>query len=108
KLPERVVGSFGVEAGIDEVARADNHDGVTVGSRVRSGPHAKISTSARLVIDVKLLTETAREISCDNPGKDVGWAARRKWHDHAHGPLGIGLRLCSPCTRQSGGACSQI
>jgi len=107
KILDRVVGSFRVEAGIDDVARADNHDGVAVGSRVRSGPHAKISTSARLVFDVKMLTEIAREIACDNPGENVGWAPWRKRHDHAHGPLGIGLRLCNPRKRYSGGACSQ-
>src|SRR4029450_12018743 len=107
KILDRVVGSFRVEAGIDDVARADNHDGVAVGSRVRSCPHAKISTSARLVFDVKMLTETAREIACDNPGENVGWAPWRKRHNHAHGPLGIGLRLCNPRKRYSGGACSQ-
>src|SRR5262245_29875613 len=107
KILERVVGSFRVEAGIDDVARADNQDGVSVGSRVRSGPHATISTTARLVLDVKMLTETAREIARDNPGKNIGRAPWRKRHDHAHGPLRIGLRLCSPRKRYSGGACSQ-
>src|SRR5262245_29680137 len=96
KILERVVWHFRVEAWIDDIARADKQDGVTVRSRSRSDTHAKISASARVVLYVELLTETARQISRDNAGKDIGWAAGRKWHDHAHGPRRVGLRLCHP------------
>src|SRR5262245_39968175 len=83
KILERVVRHFRIEAGIDDLTRADNHDGVTVRSRSRSDTHAEISTGARVVLDVELLTETAGEVSRDNPCKDIGWTTRRKWHDHA-------------------------
>jgi len=59
KILEWIVGNFRIEAGVDDVAGANNHDGVAVRSRVRSNTHAKISTSAWLVLDVELLTETA-------------------------------------------------
>src|SRR6185295_6628658 len=108
KILERVVGNFRVEAGIDHVTRADNHDGVAIGSRSCSGTHPKISAGARLVLNVEMLTETAREISRDNPCKDIGWATGRKRYDHAHGPRRIGLRLCaSGNKRHNRAACGQ-
>src|SRR5262245_10614407 len=108
KIFERIVWNFRVEAGIDNITRADNHDGVTVRSRSRSGTHAKISTGARVVLDVELLTETAREISRDNAGKEMGWASRGKVHAHAHGSRRVGLRLCHPGNeRHSRGTGSQ-
>ena len=108
KIPERVVRNFRIEAGIDDVARADDHDGVAIGDCSRACSHAKITTGARLVLDVELLAETAREISRDNPCKNIGRAAGRKWHDHPHRPRRIGLRPCGARNkRHSCSACRQ-
>src|SRR5215831_17488371 len=107
KILEWIVGNFRIEAGVDDVAGANNHDGVAVRSRVRSNTHAKISNSAWLVLDVELLTETAREFFGDNPCKNVGWPSGRKGHDHVHASRRVDLRCFSPRVRHSGGACSQ-
>ena len=108
KILERIVGNFRVETGIDDVARADNHDGVAVGSGSCSGTHAKISTSARLVLHIEVLAETACEISRDDPRKDIRRAPGRKGHDHANRPSRISLRLRNSGNKRHGrGACSQ-
>src|SRR6185437_7751397 len=67
-----------------------------------------ISTSARLVLDIEVLAETACEISRDDPRKDIRRAPGRKGHDHANRPSRISLRLRNSGNKRHGrGACSQ-
>src|SRR5262249_42656651 len=60
------------------------------------------------IVDIELFSETLRQFLSGEPREDVGRAARRKWHNHAHSSFGIGLRPCNTRHRQRGSARGQM
>src|SRR5262245_23898205 len=59
KILEWIVRNFRVKAGIDDVARPDNRNGISIGRRSRSGTHPKIASGPWLILDIELLTKAA-------------------------------------------------
>src|SRR4249919_2469915 len=59
KILERIIRNFRIKARVDDVARADDRDCISIGRRARAGAHAEIPAGTRLILDIELLTEIA-------------------------------------------------
>ena len=80
-----------------------DQDGVAVRRSLGGELDAEIAVGAGLVLDHDLLAEHARQMLADEPGRDVGRAARRERHDHLDRtvrPL-LGLRRPSETASQA-------
>src|SRR5262249_19308711 len=82
--------------------------GIAVGSGLRCLTHADVAAGTAYIVDIELFSETLRQFLSGEPREDVGRAARRKWHNHAHSSFGIGLRPCNTRHWQRGSARGQM
>ncbi|GAC1330623.1 MAG: hypothetical protein NVSMB20_00350 [Bradyrhizobium sp.] len=91
EILDRIVRHLGVEAGIDQEARADRHDGVAVGSHARDLAGRGVAARAADILDVELLAEAVGKFLRHHARDHVGRAAGRKPDDHAHRAVRISL-----------------
>ncbi len=91
-LPGVVRQLAGEQAGIDHERAVDHADGVAVRRRRRDRLRADLARAAAAIVDHERLPERAFEMRLHQPRQDVGRAARRIRHDHAHRALRIILR----------------
>src|SRR4029453_18447344 len=76
KILDGIIGDLGEQAWVDDEARADDEQGVSV--RWGSGDHSRrrIAARARLVHDVELFAEPGRELVANDAGNDIGGTTR--------------------------------
>ena len=92
EILDRIIRHLGVEAGIDDEAGADHHEGVAV--RRHAGDLAGRDVAARAadVLDKELMAEIVAKFLGDDARDDIGRSASGKADHDAHRPARIALR----------------
>ena len=79
------------QARVGDVGAKSKEYAVTIGFCPRGLTHADVAAGAADIVDIELLSELLAQFLSNRPRKDIGRAAGRKWHDHAHRSFGIAL-----------------
>jgi hypothetical protein len=79
------------QARVGDVGAKGKEYAVTIGLCFRGLAHADVAAGAADIVDIELLSELLAQFLSNRPRKDIGRAAWRKWHDHAHRSFGIAL-----------------
>ena len=78
------------------------HDRVAVGLCIEYQSRAQRAAGPGTVIDDDLLAQHFAEFRRQHACKQIGAAARRERHDHAHGARRVGLGVCHGGAEQRG------
>ena len=84
EILQRIVRQAREDARIDSDDRALHDQSVAIRVRLRDHAAADIAAGAGTIVDDDRLPETRGQFVLDEPHQNVGAAAGRKWHDHAH------------------------
>jgi len=98
QVAQHVDRHLAVEAGIDgDGGVGDAEQGVAIGRRLRGEFRADIAVRAGAIVDHELLARRVAERLAEHARDEIGAAARRIRHDHAHSARG---------ERLAGGGCA--
>src|SRR6516225_6603047 len=98
-----------VKRRVDCARRAEEAQGIAVGSRAHDCFGADIAAGAGTIFNDELLTQPLRQPLPDQPRSNVGRTSGSERNDQAHRPCRIGLCQYDPRhNRQRGGSCGQM
>src|SRR5712691_9123689 len=92
EVTNEIVAELVEQRRVDRVRRTCQKEGVAVRCRTHRRLRADIAGGARPVLNNEWLAKPLRQPLPDYARDDVDLAARREWHDQAHGASGISLR----------------